>query len=619
MTLIALSGYGDNLASQPFRSPLRTDVVGLGVAGSSSLYQTPIGNLTSLLFPGVVALIPSGGDDGPILSALTAPAILVGGQFQINSMTTVSQDIVVFGATIHVQTGFTLAFHAAFSAPIGPLFLNATAGLGSVTFSSGLLTTGYAEWWGALKSAPTVDCSPAINACIAAVPVTQLQAGAYFCQAKIVITANSKTLQGVAPTQQPTSAAGLGTLSTTATQIVLTYATGRGLQVGYDQNTQPAFNMEFVTIADLAIVRATAALPYGVSGATPIANPATGTNQGNWSVEPPSGLWTKYIVNCHFNRVMVIENSNGFYIGGCIESYWENCSSLRYTTGVNSSNDYVTGFYLDYSVTLAANGGNASIYLDKCRAFCGVASPTYSSGATTYDGFVDTWITQLETGGQMYGIDAQGDGVGSTSFRTEDFFVRGCILDGVGLGGIRVGNAGIYSAITLDGNYVGESPNATGIILVNIAGSVTVSNNQVICGASGTNAGTGLAAVTVQGLNSIGNIYTTIQQPIFLSSVQNFIIQDNISSRGLVPTPLYPGVGLLNCTRGRIALSIKGTASTLQSGVNVDTGSTHVEVNCSAMNPTSFTAAANKIWYNGVAWGGGTTFGTGNVATGDLT
>jgi hypothetical protein len=550
----------------------------------------PISSAGDLL-TGLPIIYPSGGDDGPILAALTTPAILAGGQFQILSNATLGAHTFILAppANFYIATGMTLAFTGGlFVGFRGSIFNNATAGLGTVTFSSYNIE-GYPEWWGAQPNTPAFDCSAAINACIVACPVTQLAQANYYTANPIVITMNGKTLRGV--TWEQNAAA-------TSSQIVLTSATTPGIICGTNQTLEPVNIISNIELDNFTVYRS-----------VPPNNPSSGVLPAPTAIQ---FMWCS-LLRC--SDVMALEHSIGFYIYGCVESYWDRCSTIRSVPGVHTSNDNFSGFYLDYSAPFAGyNGGNASIYLNRCRTFPAQAlTLTYSACITTYQGCVDLFITQPESGFCQYGADLNG---GSSTYSSEDCTIIDAHFDSCSIAGIACNNMGAYTNITVEGGYInvtqaaGSCVQATGVL-----GLLKVSGMQFFTSVVGT----GFLLNTCNNFQSFGNTMLDLQSMAKLTSVTSFSMEDNVVKK-TAPHTLGPAVTLVTCSRGYIRPIINGGAGSFTCGVSVDgAGTTHIEVNCTVMQPVAFGGAANKILLGGSPWGGTTSFNTNCVASGDLT
>jgi hypothetical protein len=574
----------------------------------------------SIVIPGLIILTPSGGDDGPILTGLTEPVLLTGGTFQIQSTTTVPVPAIVVPDTlINIATGKTITFNHGFTATIGPVFTNALAGEGTVTFNPAFIDVGYPEWWGAVTNSPTTNCGPPIQAAVAALPITQMQLGGYYCQSTITISTNGRVLRGIGDTQlcAATGTAGgpgTGAVDPHATQIVLTSPSAIGIVVGTLQQADPGTPfVQNVDLKSFTVVRATAAFPLGVSGAAPIDNPASGSSLFGGPALPCGIVWC-WVDLCRTSDVMCIEHSAGFYLYGCVESYWDHCSALRYTPGQNSSNDNFSGFYLDYSAPLTGdNAGNASVYIDYCRAFsnCPTQTYTYAAGLTTNQGFVDLFIFKFESGVIQYGIDCQGSGNTGPAFNSEDLHLTECYLDSASIVTMRIQNAGNFSNIEINGGYL-NSINGTCLLLSTIGGMVSVSG----VGAIDTTTSTGLSIDNVNQISCVGNTWDNFAQPITITNMSESEIRDVIHR--VTGSSTFPAITAVGITRSLIACSVGGPANSYTVGVFIDSTSTFNDIYCTKLEPITIGGAGNKIVFNGSPWGGGGTFGTGNIATGVL-
>ncbi|HWF01543.1 MAG TPA: right-handed parallel beta-helix repeat-containing protein [Caulobacteraceae bacterium] len=604
-----------------------------GIAGSETLFGTRTSGAPITITPNDIAawlranlfgaagalpvITPSGGDDGPILAALTGPAILAGGRFLIESNTTLGSHTLLLlppsGFQITTGVTFTLSssFFVAEGAPRGSIFLNALAGQGRVVLSgtgaagfSGSGAAGYPEWWGASVNNPAIDCSAAITACIAACPITQLQAGAYYVGSPITITQDGRTLRGVGPTQLCcTSAAGgpgTGVVDPNATQIVLTSSSAMGIVVGTLQPAQPTGPfVQNVTLEDFTVVRATAAVPLGVTGAAAIDNPPTpGAFSLFSSPPPPCGVVLCWVDVCELRNVMCIEHSVGFYRYGTVESYMEHCSALRYTAGQNSANDFWNGFFQDNSGPLGANSGNASAYMNLCRAFSnftigGAPGYTYSAGLQIYDGWTDTYITQFETGLTGYGIDAAGRTTTGEDFQTEDLIISGCVLDSPRYAGIRIQDGGPETAVQIQNCYSGPTsatgPNSIGIEIYQVHGSVNIQGCQII--ASPGNSATGLRIDTSSGVTARGNIYTDQHDPIIINQSFNVRCEDIVNVAQQAPATAAVQITALD--RGVIDCDIHSSNPSLTIPIGIDligAANFHVVVRAGNIDPNYITA-----------------------------
>ena len=385
-----------------------------------------------------------------------------------------------------------------------------------------------------------------------------------------------------------------------ATQIICTSATETIIQVGSDSSTQPTPLVEAVILKGFTVNRSVD--PF---------TPATG-------VAGAIGIALRWCVNCHFEKVFSINSCRGWFLFGTVETYVKWCAALRNREGSNAANDPFIGFHLDYSAPLGANGGNASAYLTYCRAFPytegTVPSLTYSAGVRMDSGWVDLFIHGFETGGGIqYGIHGIGDGYSSGSFRTEDLIITNCVLDPGAIACIWLEQAGPESAITIANSYLAPASTGTAVVLYQLGGSVTVSNNQVIVAAFSA---AGIGATNVNNLRAHGNIYTGLRQPIWLNAVTSFEIRDTL--HGLVTSGDYPALGVAACTRGKIDCIVNGPGGCYTKGVDLQgTANSLIQVEATNLQATAFpSGSANKIVHNGTQVTTAGLFGTNCLASG---
>jgi hypothetical protein len=500
-----------------------------------------------------------------------------------------------YGALITLSSGQTITFQAGIVAPTAQIF----AGAGLFAFGPAQLV-GHPEWWGAWPNNGTVDSSAAINACIVACPVTQLLQANYYIANSIVVAINGKTLRGVGWEQNEAS-------NDFSTQIVIGSASVTGIIVGTNQLTEPGTFISNVTLEDFTLLRTVGP-----------ANPSTGSlsaESGVVAANWPMGVKVMWSSLFRATRVFSGESSIGFYIYGGVESWLENCSSLRTLAGTVPANDQWSGFFLDYSAPASGfNGGNASIYLNKCRAFLYGGAGVYSAGLTTNQGFVDLYVNQLETGATQYGMDFWGGFYETGPYTDEDLIVAGCVSDQCTVAGLSIRGTNSYCAVTVTGCYFNALAGGYGISLNSCNGAITISGCQFFSSI----AAAGIYAYSSVGIHSRGNIFNDMKQSILFATVESFSLEDNIHKISL-PGTAVPAISLTGCQFGYVRPIIAGPGTSYSCGISIDNTSSRIEVNCTTIQPpTVGSGAGDKIHYNGAAWGGGGTFGTNNIATGVL-
>ncbi len=456
---------------------------------------------------------------------------------------------------------------------------------------------GKPEWFGAVLN--TVGSAAtnvtALQACIDFCPVTLLAGGIYYINARIHIMKNARRIIGAGFTQTDQN-----TNDANATKIVTTSATADIIQIGSDSGTRPADLVEAVYMTGFTVDRT-------VSPFTPVSG-----------ILGAIGISCRWLVNCHFDRVFSLNSSRAWYIYGCVSCFYTYCSALTDFEGSNPANDTWIGYHFDGSAPSGYNGGNASIFMQWCRAFPitedGAPSHTYSAGIRFDDGWVDILIKGLEVGANIqYGIHGIGDGYSSTSLKTENLQITDCVLDPSTIANIRLEAGGVHTAVTILNSYFGTGGTASSVALYQLKGAVTVSNNQFLAGGGST----GISAVEVSGLRSRGNIMANFEQPIFLQQCSNFEIADTIKSQ---TSWTYAAVNLLSCNKGIIAPAVFGIANAYAKGVSFNNGaSSEVVVDGTLMSEAAILGGwQNKIYHNGTQITVPGAFGDDSIAVGIL-
>lgn len=550
-----------------------------------------------------------------IAASLAGMAIFIpAGTYLITGNVTFTTPVTMgFGAVLLATTTVAVAFIGGFYAPVTQVF-NFTGGA-TVAFSPSETLTGYAEWWGAQTGNPALDCAPPIAAAFLALTTTQLLAGAYYVATPAVMTTNGHFLRGAGSTQlcatNGPGSPGTGNIDPNATQIVIVDAAATGLVFGFTDIT--GGTMLNSGASDFTVVRATATTPLGVVGALAIANPVAGV------LPCPTNIQCGALILCRFRNIISIEASNAWYVHNVVESYWDDCTGLRYTAGANPSNDNFSAFYLDYSAPLVGNGGNASIYLNRCRMFSSIGisgglTMTYAAGITSADGFVDLFISQPEGGLLQYGVDLSGDGFSSTTYANENCQIINPILDSNTVRGIRIRNGGELGVVKIIGGYVDVSGPGTCVEITSFGGAASVAGVQFISNFAGS---TGVAVTAGAVVTLQNNIYTDINAPVTLTGTLYSSVADTV--HGVNVTGTRPAIAMTGCIGCRVAMSVTGVNGAYNAGAALDATSQKNEINLTQIQNSTVGGVANKIVYNGAPWGGGSTFGTGNLATGVLT
>jgi len=317
---------------------------------------------------------------------------------------------------------------------------------------------GKPEWFGAVLGGP--DCLTALQACVALCPVTSLAQGDYYISSTWKVQAPYRTVQGVGLSDGYTSASG--------TRVLCNNASVSVFQVGAD--TQPPSVNAFlrgVRVKDINFEHVVA-----------LTAPSAPINATKCVV-------ATYLLDCEFDRVYTWEPLIGFFMYGCVGTFFRRCKAFR--SVAQSGSDFFYGFW-GYGTPPILNGGNASLYLEDCTVELGNALSIAKIGlylnGEAADLFVDRFETSAATSGIVYAAS------GSGTYGMQDVFFRDCVLDQCSGPAIDISGLNAQAAITIDGGYFQSKSSAQTVIKASGAGAVTICGGaQIICAEAGSTYG----------------------------------------------------------------------------------------------------------------------------------
>lgn len=430
-------------------------------------------------------------------------------------------------------------------------------------FTHAAALVGYPEWFGAEPFNPGFDCRAAFTACVVKYPITQLQAKDYWFNDTWKINTPHRKVRGFSFRADG---------AVTATRLLVQSATHDCVQVGPDANPGGGPNsfLAGVEMSDMTLTRSVTLTPPG-------------SGYGG-----PAGLRVQYALLCFFDRLQASENSSGFFLTGTVGCHFTQCVAFRSVVGTTGANDYFHGFHMDNTASIGLASGNASVYVTECNVSVGAAVNAFaeSSGLYVTGGFTDTFLSRLETSGMQFGLNLNAP---TGTDDAEDMHVISCIFDQCWTG-VSINALSANTAISLTDAYVGLTSDANavaGYLVHNSLGAVNIVNGQVVSG--GANTGAGLSVQNSSGVRTFGNIYTDLHSPIVLHTASLCVVEDT-SNNATVATA-NAAVTLTGCTRCKIQPTVLGAANATGPGVSVDAGSSFIEVNCTAISPTTTTSA----------------------------
>lgn len=508
-------------------------------------------------------------------NANAAPSILIpSGTYLVSSNVTFTKHVTILdGAVLNISNGVTVTFNAGMAADRYQIF-NPT-GTGKVVFDESQLTTGYPEWWGGFASAGSVNCYTAIQACIEACPITSFGVGNYYIGTTIKVQKTGRILRG---TNSGYQSGGY------VSAILMNDASQTLIQIGPDTYPSGGINDFLKSVRVEYLYFARTANP-SISGS------ATGLRV-QWC------LYT-YIENCQIS-----ENIIGIDLSGTVQTHVADVVVFRNLTGSGVAPDSFTGIFLNGDATISAAGGNASTYITDCTVLIGgypALSSSNSRGIVIGYAGADTFLLRPEVNSCAIGIELLGStGHPKTQTGDVDIHIIGAIVDVFTQWGIRVANCDSYASISImDGYFAPGSGSgaSAGIGIDTCIGSVSLTNNQTIGWPNSTCQG--LYINNSQGVIATGNIYTGCAGGgVLMTGASLCRIQDICNNPA--ETSASAAVTLTNCNRCYIAPTIDGGSNVWASGVDLTgTGNTYIEVNVTAIGPTSINGGANdKLLYN---------------------
>ena len=526
------------------------------------------------------------------LATATAAVTLQPDAYNITTSVTCNVDLTMLsGAVITVPSGATLKLLGSLDAPVAQLF----AGVGFVDLNRSRTPVAYGEWWGARIDDGNFDNIPAFNAAVKAHPVLQLLAGDYYIASTWKITQSSRTIigagSGVGDPNQP-----VGAVPNQGTRIVVSGGTADTMQVGTDTvpANGPNFFVSKVKVARIRLGR-TIVPPF----------PAPG-NEGAGA----AGLRTQFLLSCRFEEIESHEHSTGFYVGGCVATFFDDCYAFRSLAGTGSGSSVYYGFFLNGRVSFGAAGGNASLYIANCNTTIGGAPGIASTIGIGLDGsFADTFITRFEATKVHKGILAVGVAsnpalavrqTGNLNLHITAPVIDQCIDRGIELSGISN-----YAAVEIVDPYVALGSLALAAIHCHDGGgNVNIQGGQLIgtiTNAMAGSNGVGILGEAQNGIRATGTKIIGCKRPVAFLTCTGFDIAVDVNSPD--QTASQAAISLTGCTRGRVVSHVRGKAGAFPQGVNLlGTANARVMIDVTGLDPAAITGgAANKLVINGAS------------------
>ncbi len=507
-----------------------------------------------------------------LADALGTTVFVPFGTYVIGSSITLNSDYVFAqGAVLSIGNGVTVTFNGNVQA--APRRIFTCTGTGAVAFNPAKTAAGYAEWWGATVNDPSAATTnvTAINAAIVALRKVQLLAGTYWTNARIYIGVGYRELCGVGEHYD-------GVSNLNATRILCTSATSNVLVIGPDVypgsvNAMP----EGVCVHDLLVDRSVA--------------PDVGAEA--------TGLRVQYLLRSYVSRVRSEQSIYSFRYFGTVYCKIDDCDAFRSVAGVNGTDKYY-GHYIDGGANIGLNGGNASIYLNRCVATIGGISIANSNGFYCDQKFTDTFIIEPETAGTAIGINVQGNANNaSLNYQNTNMQIVSPVVDAFTTAGIYFQNVNNFGSAEVLGGYYAPAAGATAALWIRESQGVTIIGGQMLMG----------VAPACRGAYLVSSVACRISPIILEAGSNGAVVLDGVTSCEIKPdvknrsTTCSVAVQLFSTNQANIIEPlVSGGANLVSLGVQVvGTADNRNEYRCTGLNSGCIAAgSANKLVRNGV-------------------
>jgi len=476
----------------------------------------------------------------PIADNPAGGIVLGPGIHQVAANITMKADVTVLpGGRIFIAADRTLTILGDFQAPIGPVFV----GPGKVILGKGRTPAAYPEWWGAVPNDSSVDCLPALRACLAAHRIMLLGGGDYFISDTLVVERAYIRIWGAGYRSNG---------SNQGSRLVLS-GTGDVMHVGTVKKP-PSVN-GFPQGIDIRWIELARTGPID-----PLA----------------TGMRVSFVLFSHFESISAREHTTGFAISGAVRTYFRNCLAFRSFEGSGTGPHVFRGFDLDGQREIGLAGGNASVYLIDCNATIG-GRPKLSEavGMLLQGAVADSYIINFETSEVPVGIRIEGMaaslGAGRRRSGHADVHIQMPIIDQCATSGIEIKDTSDHCLIDIQDPYVALAPGAlAAIFLSSVHGLSTITGGQLIgwVDADAGGNGIGFYALDSEGFEVAGTKLLGLRRPVTLVGCHDFVASIAINN------PDQPGsqgaAWLRSCLRGTLNVRVKGRPGAFPQGIYLD-------------------------------------------------
>lgn len=495
--------------------------------------------------------------------------MLEAGVHAIDADLTITEDVMFgAGALFHIAAGATLTLTGDMIAPARHIF----EGRGRVDLSRSRLLAARPEWWGAIPDDAAVDCAPAIEACMAAHPATQLGLGDYHLHAALTVQRSNTRIWGIGRTN-----------NFRGTRLLRSGGEGPVVLVGTEK--APRQINDFLRGIDMRWIE----LGRTRSPATPA------------SGDPPAGLCIRHVLDCVFEGLRAHEHAVGYSVRGAVRTYLQDCTAFRSTSSETPATDIFIGFDLSGSAAAGTTGANASLFLVDCNARTGGNPPLARSVGLLMAGEIaDSFVTRFETTSLADGIviDGQADRLAAARQRAGhvDVNIQAPVLDQCSHAGITVANLSDYALLDIRDAYVALAPgNGTAIRIERCGGNIGVAGGQLIgwvAAAAGGDA-TGIALTDVAGVAIDGAKLLGFPRPIEARRARGFEIVVAINDPDR--SSRAPAVRLVDCCTGYVRPRISGRERAYAGAIEIEGDARSLSIETAGIDPAAIAASAAVV------------------------
>ncbi|MFC4291163.1 hypothetical protein ACFOWX_01910 [Sphingorhabdus arenilitoris] len=362
--------------------------------------------------------------------------------YHIVADTVITDDLFLFpGAQFHIEQGVTLTIKGDFMAPLSRVF----TGEGKADLLQSPLRSAKPEWWGAVANNFSVDCGPAIAACLNAHIAMEFGPGDYFVPDGIIIDQHNRRIFGTGRTKDFGS-----------TRLVKAGPDGPVAIIG--TKTNPGSINDYVKGVEISRIE----FSRTKAGSAPRLGRSTAI-----------GLKISYVLDCRFENLRSNEHSIGYEITNAVRTIAEDCVAFRSITSGTAKQDMFIGFEIH---------DNASLYLKDCNVSMGGDGHFEPLiGARLSGNIADSFLVRFETRAMRTGILIDGKSLDRSDVAHQiNVHIDTPVLDQCFEYGLHLSKLSAKASLDITNPYVAAAHgDGTAIQIADCRGSLDISGGQI--------------------------------------------------------------------------------------------------------------------------------------------